>query len=102
MIEQLFIYGSLRDRQVQQKVFGRTTSGQPDELTGYKKYQVNLGGIVYPIIKPEAKSTVTGELITLSRAELKMIDHYEGSAYQRKKVTLVSGRQAWVYQEMES
>ncbi len=98
MTEHLFVYGTLMDPIVQFSVFGRVVQGQPDRLTGYKKSSIQLGGGVYPIIKPETGHSVEGLVITVTPAELKLIDRYEGDAYQRKKVTLVSGRQVWVYQ----
>ena len=74
-------------------------AGQPDTLAGYKKYSIRLATGIYPIIRPEAGGLVEGLVIQITPAELALIDHYEGDAYQRKKVTLVSGRWAWVYQE---
>lgn len=101
-MEQLFVYGTLLDASVQQKVLGRVAAGQPDRLAGYKKYKIKLGRHVYPIIKPEAGGLVEGAVLAVTPTELKRIDQYEGQAYQRKKVTLASGRQAWVYQEGRS
>jgi gamma-glutamylcyclotransferase (GGCT)/AIG2-like uncharacterized protein YtfP len=98
-MEYLFVYGTLMDPPVQRKVFGRTVSGQPDMLTGYENDQIDLGSGVYPIIRRKAGSSVAGLIITVTPAELKSIDDYEGSAYRRVKVELTSGRRAWVYQE---
>ena len=89
MTASLFIYGTLLNPLVQKQVLGRHGPGEPDTLAGYKKYSIRLATGVYPIIRPE-----TGGLV-----ELALIDRYEGDAYQQKKVTLVSGRWAWVYQE---
>lgn len=99
MTESLFVYGTLMEPRVQQRVFGRVAPGQPDKLTDYRKHHIRLSyDISYPIIRPEAGSSVEGLVIQITPEELKLIDRYEGSAYQRKRVTLVSGRQAWVYQ----
>ncbi len=98
MTEQLFVYGTLMDPIVQFAVFGRATEGKPDKLPNYRKSRIRLGGRVYPIVKPAAGSSVEGQVITVSPTELNRIDHYEGEAYRRTKVTLVSGRRAWVYQ----
>lgn len=95
--EPLFVYGTLLKPSVQKMVFGRTTSGRPDKLAGYKKHRIQLGRNVYPIIKPAADGTVDGLVLTVTPTELKVIDRYEGRAYQRQKVTLVSGQRAWVY-----
>lgn len=97
MTEELFVYGTLLDPAVQSRVFGRITSGQPDKLAGYKKDHIRLGGNIYPIIRPKAGGMVEGAVLSVTLAELALIDQYEGDAYQRRKVSLVSGRQAWVY-----
>ena len=97
MTEQLFVYGTLIDPVIQQQVFGRVTLGEPDILAGYKKGNICLGGAVYPIIRPEVGTKVEGRLLNLSPAELALTDQYEGEDYRRIKVSLVSGRQAWVY-----
>ena len=98
MTEQLFVYGTLMEPIVQISVFGGTTHGQPDTLADFKKSSIRLGGRLYPIIEPEADSSVEGLVITVTPTELRRIDQYEGEDYRRKKVTLVSGRQVWVYQ----
>ena len=98
MTEQLFVYGTLKEPSVQFLVFGRVTSGKLDTLTGYRKASIRLGGRVFPIIKPEAGTSVEGMVITVSPTELKKIDRYEGQAYRRQKVTLSSGQEVWVYQ----
>jgi len=99
MTESLFIYGTLMNPLVQQRVFGRTAAGKTDKLAGYKKDLIHLGSGIYPIIKPEAGSSVAGIVIQVTPAELKLIDCYEGNAYRRQKVRLVSGWRAWVYAE---
>jgi gamma-glutamylcyclotransferase (GGCT)/AIG2-like uncharacterized protein YtfP len=98
MSERLFVYGTLKDPKIQALVFGRVTPGKLDTLAGYRKASIRLGRRVFPIIKPEAGNSVEGMVITVSPAELKQIDRYEGQAYRRQQVTLGSGRRAWVYQ----
>jgi len=97
MTEFLFVYGTLMNPLVQQRVFGRTAPGEADKLVGYRKDLIHLGSGVYPIIRPEAGAVVEGMVIQVTRAELKLMDRYEGPAYQRVRVTLVGGREAWVY-----
>ncbi len=98
MEHHLFVYGTLLESEVQLAVLGRVVAGTPDKLAGYKKAGIRLEGQLYPIIKPAAGSVVAGLVIAVSPAELKLIDDYEGEAYRRTRVTLVSGRQVWVYQ----
>ena len=98
MPEQLFVYGTLMDPTVQLAVFGRAIRGRPDTLADFEKSSIRLGGRVYPIIKPESGSSVKGLVISVTPAELAHIDQYEGEAYRRKKVNLISGKKVWVYQ----
>jgi gamma-glutamylcyclotransferase (GGCT)/AIG2-like uncharacterized protein YtfP len=96
--ENLFVYGTLKDPRVQFMVLGRMVRGKWDSLADYQKSTIQLGGRFFPIIKPQVGNTVEGMVITVTLAELQQIDRYEGHAYRRRKVTLASGRQAWVYQ----
>jgi gamma-glutamylcyclotransferase (GGCT)/AIG2-like uncharacterized protein YtfP len=99
MEQYLFVYGTLKEPRVQKKVLGRTVPGELNTLADYKKCSIQLGRRIYPAIRSEVGSSVEGLVIAVTPAELKQIDRYETDAYQRKKVTLTSGRQAWVYQE---
>ena len=99
MEHHLFVYGTLLETEVQLAILGRMVEGTPDRLAGYKKVSIWLEGQIYPIIKPAAGSAVAGLVIAVTPAELKLIDDYEGEAYRRTRVTLVSGRQVWVYQD---
>jgi gamma-glutamylcyclotransferase (GGCT)/AIG2-like uncharacterized protein YtfP len=97
MSELLFVYGTLMNPLVQQRVFGRTAPGEADRLTGYRKDLIHLGSGVFPIIRPKGDGVVEGMIIQVTPEELKLIDRYEGLAYRRVRVGLVSGREAWVY-----
>ncbi|MEK7510013.1 MAG: gamma-glutamylcyclotransferase family protein [Patescibacteria group bacterium] len=97
MQEYLFVYGTLRDAEVQKRVVGRLMPGEPDTLEGYGKSIITLGKRTYPIISPQDGSVIEGEVLTLTLEELEKTDEYETSAYTRQKVTLQSGKTAWVY-----
>lgn len=97
MIESLFVYGTLMNPMIQQRVFGRVTPGEAEALAGYGKDYIRLGSGVYPIIRPEPGGVVEGRLLQVTAAELRLIDRYEGATYRRVRVRLVSGKEAWVY-----
>lgn len=99
-MEQLFVYGTLKDRTIQQAVFGRVMEGKPDTLEGFTRGEITLGGTVYPIIRPDIYSQVEGLVIEVTLDELALIDRYEGDDYRRVKVTLASGQRAWVYRDL--
>ena len=96
-MEKLFTYGTLRDALVQQAVLGRTTPGDVDVLDDYGRFEIRLDSGVYPIIRPQPGAAVHGMLITVTTQELSTLDIYETEAYQRIRVILRSGIEAWVY-----
>src|SRR5687767_3983039 len=93
----LFVYGSLRDPEVQSKIIGRLVHGTSDILLNYRKSTVTIRNIVYPILVPEPNGIIEGEILKLSKDELSKIDVYETNAYRRVKMKLKSGTETWVY-----
>ena len=96
-MEQLFVFGTLKQPDVQKEVIGRTIEGLSDTLEGYKIATVDIEGETYPNIK-ESPGRVDGLVLEVSPEELGKIDEYETEAYQRKRVVLKSGKETWVYQ----
>ena len=97
--EPIFSYGTLRDPEVQKSVIGRLVEGETDVLVGFKKSKITLQGKFYPIIVEEKDGIIEGVVLLVTSEELERIDEYETSAYRREKVTLRSGKKAWVYQK---
>ena len=95
--ERLFVYGTLKDRKVQKKVFNESLKGIYDSLTGYKKSKIITKKGTFPVIVPEKGDLVKGLNIFVTPRELKSIDKYEGFEYKKKKVVLKSRRKAQVY-----
>ncbi|GAB4519978.1 MAG: hypothetical protein OHK0046_29640 [Anaerolineae bacterium] len=96
-MEKLFVYGTLRIPEVQQRVFGRETSGTPDRLPGYRVVFKDFATGSYPMAIPDEAYAVEGEVLEVNDTELRLIDIYETSAYARIRVMLDSGTEAWVY-----
>ena len=97
MNHKLFIYGTLKDSEVQKRILGREVVGESDVLQGYKKTTIELDSVKYPIIIEDVLSSVRGKVIEVSDEELSKIDNYESGRYQRIQVMLESGIEAWVY-----
>ena len=106
--EPVFSYGTLQDEVVQQKLFGRRLEGSPDALIGFRMdwleerdpEAVSTSSIVrHPVVHETGKETdrIAGTLLQLAAAELARADDYEAGDYQRVRVTLASGRSAWLY-----
>jgi gamma-glutamylcyclotransferase (GGCT)/AIG2-like uncharacterized protein YtfP len=95
-MEALFVYGTLREAHVQERLIGRIIEGQSDELGGYRRDWTLLPP--YAVAMPcEATEHIRGLVLEISQAELETMDIYEGIAYVRVQVTLISGREVWVY-----
>ncbi len=90
----------MRDPATQQKLLGRTLgAGSSDTLRGYRLAKLTGIHQVFSILQPHPGSTVEGRLFEVTADELAQLDDYEGDAYQRVSVTLVSKTRAWVYSE---
>ena len=54
-MEKLFAYGTLKDKDIQETIFGRILTGAPDTLTGYAIQEIAIeeefGMEHYPIIQ---------------------------------------------------
>ena len=96
-MECVFVYGTLRCPSCVEGVIGRTPERVTDLLRGFRRAKIRLGKALYPIIYPDANAEVEGYRLLVTAAELELLDEYETDAYQRSRVTLVSGKEAWVY-----
>jgi gamma-glutamylcyclotransferase (GGCT)/AIG2-like uncharacterized protein YtfP len=95
-MENLFVYGTLKDTSLRKRLTGRNIDSVKDKLHGYKRVYTNIDGKRYSIIIAHG-NLVLGELLEITKKELKILDEYETNSYRRKKVTLDSGTKAWVY-----
>ncbi|ATJ82800.1 gamma-glutamylcyclotransferase family protein [Halomonas beimenensis] len=91
----LFVYGTLRHAPVRWLVYGRT--GDPEEavLPGYRREELDL--------EPDPDGRVEGLLLRVDAGELTRLDRYErlGIRYERVRVTLADGRNAWTYRRLD-
>ena len=104
----LFSYGNLRNENVQMAAFGRLLRGAPDAVAGYVCVQIEIkdtdvaavsGSRFHPIIVETGNpaDVVRGTVFLVSDVELAAADAYEASDCKRVRVTLASGRCAWVH-----
>lgn len=113
MSENLFSYGTLQKNEVQLELFGRLLHGTKDVLKGYKiasieikdetflakgedKYQKTL------VPSKDKEDIIEGTVFEISEAELLLADSYEPDNYQRVKIRLKSGKDAWIYAVTEN
>ena len=102
MAEALFVYGTLMDPEVQRRVIGRVVPLIPDTLAGYRKGEIVLGKNTYPIAVRDPDREIAGAVMLLTPSEVRRTDRYEGKAYERGRVVLTSGTEAWVYRSPET
>jgi gamma-glutamylcyclotransferase (GGCT)/AIG2-like uncharacterized protein YtfP len=105
----LFSYGTLQDADVQVFAFGRPLEGAKDELPGYEPSRVaiedrevvaRLGRTHHANVtfNGRSDSRVPGTVFDVTDAELEAADRFEQPFhYERIRVTLASGKEAWVY-----
>lgn len=96
-MEQIFVYGTLKNPSVQKKAFGKRRKGIPDVLKNYIRSKTKIHNKTYSIIIKKQGRYVRGLLLSVSRKELQLIDAYETRAYRRRSVVLRSGKRAWAY-----
>ncbi len=96
-MEYLFVYGTLQDPSVQQRIMGRTVVGTPDVLEGFYKSSMSMPEGIYPVVIPRHGHEVSGQVLEVTIEELLKMDVYETTAYRRIRVPLRSGRETWVY-----
>jgi len=96
-LENLFVYGTLRDPITRRKVIGRDVECAIKRLRHYRHSSTNIDGQTFPIIEPVENSWVSGEVFSLTEEELKRVDAYEGPRYCRKLHELADGTKAFVY-----
>jgi gamma-glutamylcyclotransferase (GGCT)/AIG2-like uncharacterized protein YtfP len=106
--ERLFSYGTLQLEPVQRATFGRILSGQRDFLPNYRLEEIAIrdpavvatsGKARHPMAVRTGKQAdrIEGLVFAITAAELAHADAYEVEDYRRARVTLASGREAWVY-----
>lgn len=109
-MEHLFSYGTLQDEKVQLDTFGRILNGSPEILQSYRMYFIAIedisavessGKTHHPILhfSGNIKDEIKGMLFEITEVEMNNADIYEAEQYKRIKVTLKSGKKAWVYVE---
>ena len=107
-VDFLFSYGTLQYEAVQISTIGKTLKGYCDQLTGYRMGELKIqdphviatsGKDIHNILVHTGNpmDEISGTVFAITQMELEQIDAYEVADYMRTRVTLASGRSAWVY-----
>lgn len=94
-METLFVYGTLQEAQVQQRLLGRTLDSVSATLQGYRLDAVLFAP--YLVAIPSQAATIVGQLLTVTMADMYTLDIYEGQAYLRVQAATTSAQSVWVY-----
>ncbi len=85
----LFCYGTLEYPEIMRRVTGACFAGESAVLHGFVRFMVK--GQVYPAIVSDASGRVAGTLYRhLSDEHLRRLDCYEGDAYSRISVRVIT------------
>jgi gamma-glutamylcyclotransferase (GGCT)/AIG2-like uncharacterized protein YtfP len=106
--ERLFSYGTLQTDSVQLSTFGRKLTASPDALVGYRLQMIQItdqnfvatSGAEYHRnleFTGSASDLVEGTVLSVTQQELEQADAYEPDGYERIRVKLRSGIEAWVF-----
>jgi gamma-glutamylcyclotransferase (GGCT)/AIG2-like uncharacterized protein YtfP len=98
---QLFAYGTLLQKPVQRRIFGRTIPPAPAEVKNWRVVRT-LVRARYPGVVPQEGGRVRGGILALRPGELQAADRYEDSPrlYRRRRVVAHAGRvgvRCWIY-----
>ena len=107
-MESLFSYGTLQQKNVQLKNFGRILDGFKDVLQKYilKEIEITDESVLkisnerfHPILffTNNEKDEVHGTIFKITSSELLKADDYEVDDYERIEATLKSGIKSWIY-----
>ena len=113
MAETLFSYGTLRKASVQLDLFGRPLTGAADALENYRLSPIEITDAAFlargeqkrqmtPVASDDGGDVVEGMVFEVTAEELLVADTYEPDNYERVKVTLRSGKEAWIYTAADS
>src|SRR5258708_21157311 len=108
MNEYLLSCGTTQRDKVQLELFGRLLTGTKDVLIGYKTSAIEITDESFlskgeqphqlrAVISNDNNAAMEGTVFELSEEEFLLADKYEPDGYEMSKVTLLSGKQAWVY-----
>lgn len=96
---ELFVYGSLCDEALRRRLLRRDVATQPAYLNGYRAFF--LTGEPYPALRRFKSAITVGLLLSgLNQIDMRRLDRYEGSLYQRRKLRICtekSCQRSWVY-----
>jgi gamma-glutamylcyclotransferase (GGCT)/AIG2-like uncharacterized protein YtfP len=95
----LFVYGTLMQDAVLERLLHRPPASQAATLNHYRRFR--LPGRSYPGIRYCRHHQVRGRLLAgLDRIQLRRLDRYEGAEYRRVRVQVTAGGRkfpAWAY-----
>jgi hypothetical protein len=107
-VEYLFSQGTLQQKEVQLRLFGRPLQGSTDVLLGYTIKQIEITDQTFLsrgeerfqcrlVRSNNGDDRIEGPVFEITQEELILAVEYEPDVYKRTRVTLGSGKEAWIY-----
>lgn len=107
MVQYLFSYGKLQQREVQIKLLGRELEMNKDILKGYQIASIIITDEIFLetgadinqriALKSNHKDFIEASVLEITEEELIRSDSYEPKNYKRVEMVLESEKKAWVY-----
>jgi gamma-glutamylcyclotransferase (GGCT)/AIG2-like uncharacterized protein YtfP len=104
MSEQLFVYGTLKDPDIQRNVIGRVVPATVGVLEGYLLGAVTTDKATYPaLVKEHGAREISGLVLEIEKDDLIPLDIYESEEstgrklYDRVVERIKDGREVWLY-----
>lgn len=91
----LFVYGSLLDPYIRKAVIGREVEGVSTSINDYIVGEHSM--LPYPTLVAFSGGNVHGRVLDITNEELKKVDRYETTNYNRIKVKLDNGELVYTY-----
>ena len=87
----LFVYGTLRDPDVQRAVFGRAFETVADSIRGHRLTTIEIDGEAYFLLQrsEDAGDEVAGLVLALTDQEVALADAYEGEVHYARVTVLL-------------
>ena len=97
-MKQLFVYGLLKEKNMQYRLFNRVIKQQPHMIAGYGISDTLVSGI-YKTIEFDSDEYTEGVLLHLEDHELDITDRFEGVSHGLyKRIDIGNDVQAYIHE----
>tara|TARA_B100000029_G_scaffold516416_1_gene629664 strand:- start:7670 stop:7972 length:303 start_codon:yes stop_codon:yes gene_type:complete len=97
-MSKLFVYGSLLDDTVRERVLNKQIEGEEDSVRGFR---VDTHSFLtsFPSVYRDKDEIAKGKVFEVTEKDLKRLDTYETKFYRRIKVKTMNGHECETYMD---